>query len=771
MSPLAVYVTEIKLIMMKTYLIEKQLGKRFFSVLSMLAFAVLSWADNITVSMDDFSIAPGETYTVAINVTSDVECGSAFQGIIELPAGLTIVADEEGEYIQKNSDRCSRKFILGSSTSAENKDLLPNQVKFSLYSSNGDNMTNTSGAVLYFSVSASDELAEDSQIKLIEGLIKGNNASSEEPSLPVSCSANVHNSTYVAAIMKLTAQPFSLTPTKEYDLTFSFEKNRDVTAFQADITLPEGMTFVKNSEGEYVAFNEARITANHIYDTNLLNDNKTLRVFLYHSKNLPMKLDEGEFFTVKVKGNTALDESSEIKVTNMEFVQNSTTTFNPEDFTVSVSNPDIPATSEAGEKINEVKKQLEDVKTNVASLPESLKGKFAAEIDAISSKIEEIEETLGQDYMNGDVAANAETRNAAIADVANKVVAVATAIEEAKKAYTTNEEQHTADLAAIAEVKVALEAAKAKVAEYAESVQAAVAEDIKAVEEAIIALEAQAQASYAAGTAIADAEKLAEAIAVVNAQITAVAEKAEEAQVAYTANEEQYVADIMAIEEVKAALEEAKAEIMTLSEKAQQTVAGDIKDTEEAVSLLEKTAMTSYISGTSVADAEELAEAVALVKAQIVEILEKAKSVTEVDTENEAQHVADINAILTVQNKFEAAKATIKGYDERVQDKVSEEIFVIDLYLQEAYATAQKSYDNGTAVKDAESLRAFLAAIESLITTLEEKAAYENEQITTGIVGITEGGSAKKDIYDLSGRCVKNAKGIIIVNGKKYINR
>ena len=67
---------------MKTVLHEMQVGKRLIGLLSMLAFAVLSWGENIQVSMDDFSIRPGETHQVAINVSSDVECGSAFEGII-----------------------------------------------------------------------------------------------------------------------------------------------------------------------------------------------------------------------------------------------------------------------------------------------------------------------------------------------------------------------------------------------------------------------------------------------------------------------------------------------------------------------------------------------------------------------------------------------------------------------------------------------------------------------------------------------------------------
>ena len=60
-------------------------------LLTLFAVAVLTYGDNITVSMAGFSIAPGETHTVSIDVTSDVESGSAFEGIIDLPACLTIV--------------------------------------------------------------------------------------------------------------------------------------------------------------------------------------------------------------------------------------------------------------------------------------------------------------------------------------------------------------------------------------------------------------------------------------------------------------------------------------------------------------------------------------------------------------------------------------------------------------------------------------------------------------------------------------------------------
>ena len=521
---------------MKTIAQGIQTCKRLMSILMLLTVAVLTYGDNITVSMAGFSIAPGETHTVAIDVTSDVECGSAFEGIIDLPAGLTIVPTEDDDYVTKDAERCSKKFSVSSATSLENKSLQPNQVKFSLYSSNGDNLANTSGAVLYFTVSASDELAENSQIRLIEGLIKGNNPSSSEPSIPVSCTADVHNSTFEAAVINLTAQPFSLTPSKEHDLTFAFEKNKEIVSFQTDITLPAGLSFVAYSDGEYVVFNEERLTESHVAETNLLNDGKTLRIILYHPKNKPVKLDTGDFFTVKLKADGGLSASSDIKVSNMEFVQNSTNVFNPADFTVTVSNPDVAAKADADSQISELKKSFTDAQNVIKGYAESVQKDLQTDIETIAAKIAAIDEALATDAANGDVQANSETRAAAIAEAGalikslSEKAAEAQAAYEAAEAKKANEAQHTADLNAIAEAEKRLAEVKTVISTYDESVQKSVEDDVKAADDAIASLKAAADESYNAGTSVADAEKLANAIADTKAQIEALAQKAAGAQ-------------------------------------------------------------------------------------------------------------------------------------------------------------------------------------------------------------------------------------------------
>ena len=655
--------------MMKTFIKDKQYGRRLLSVLSMLAVAVIAWGDNITVSMSDFSITPGETHTVAIDVTSDVRCGSAFGGIIDLPAGLTFVAVEDEELMTKNADRCTTDHKLTYATKAGNPALKDNQLKFSLLSFGGKNLKGTEGTVLSFKVKASDELAEDSKITILKCQVAGSDG---ETSVTCKCSANVHNDAFVPTLMNLTAQPFNITPTKEYDLTFAFEKNKDVTAFQADITLPDGMSFkmIDEDEEEYVKFDASRL-ANHISSSNLLNGGKTLRVILMSSTNKNIKLDEGNFFTVRVKADATLAENTEITVSKIEFAQSNGEKFNPADFTIAVSNPDIAAKADADEKIAKLKTDFESTKADVAVAPESVQNLVKDDITILQEKIDAIDAALAQDVTNGDVAANTETREAAITEAASLIAALNTKLSDAQAAYEANEKQHTADLAAIEEVKKALETAKTEIAEMAESVQTLVAEDIAAAESAVAALTTAAEASYAAGTSVADAEKLAADIEAAKAQIEALKQKATEAQAAYEANEK--------------------------------------------------------------------------------------------------QHAADLEAIAEVQKKFDAVKEKIAGYDEKVQTLVAEDIADIQKNIDEATATAEKSYEDGTAVADANMLKALLLAIESKISSLDNKAAIEQEKISTGISGIEADNDSNVKMFDLSGRRIKNGRGIVIINGKKRI--
>ena len=206
-----------------------------------------------------------------------------------------------------------------------------------------------------------------------------------------------------------------------------------------------------------------------------------------------------------------------------------------------------------------------------------------------------------------------------------------------------------------------------------------------------------------------------------------------------------------------------------MAESVQTLVAEDITAAETAVEALTTAAEASYAAGTSVADAEKLAADIEAAKAQIEALKQKATEAQAAYDANEKQHTADLEAIAEVQKKFDAVKEKIAGYDEKVQTLVAEDIADIQKNIDEAKATAEKSYEDGTAVADANMLKALLLAIESKISSLDNKAAIEQEKISTGISGIEADNDSNVKMFDLSGRRIKNGRGIVIINGKKRI--
>ena len=596
-----------------------QRAKGGFALLLFLLTTLSSFAQNITVSIDDFEIAPGEQKTVNINVTNDVAWGTDFGGDIYLPDGLVPVANDEGDYLERNMTRCTTSHGLTSNYYKNES-----YIRFALSSQTGKTLKGNEGAVLSFTVEATEELAESSTISLKEAFIMNTSANK----VVADCEAKVKNSSYVRPT--LTTEGFSLTPSKEYTLSFSFNTATPVSAFEAHITLPEGLEPVLNEDEEYASFNMSRLTSSHTPASTFVG--RTVNVMVSSSKSSNLKGEDGELFSITLRATGGLSEEAVIAVTPVIASTSAGTRIDIDGIEVKVSNPDIAAKATADEKISGLKNAFDEVKEAISALAESVQAMFQADIETVNGKVVAIEEALALDVTNGEVAANAETRDANIEEAKGLIASLKENAAKAQEDYNANEAQHTADLAAIAEVKVALEAAKAKVAEYAESVQAAFAETVAGIEAAVERLSDTAEASYNNGTSVADAEALNEASATVVADIEKLLAAAAAAQQAYEeevakdkANEAQHTADLAAIAEVKVALEAAKAKVAEYAESVQAAVAEDIEAVEEAVAILEAQAEASYAAGTSVADAEELAEAVAAVQMQIAEILVKAE--------------------------------------------------------------------------------------------------------------------------------------------------
>ena len=644
-------------------------GSRLATLLLLLTTVLASFAQNVKVSMEDFEIAPGEQKVVSINVTNDVPFGRQMGGDIFLPEGLKVVPNEDGDYLTRNMTRCTTSHALSAATKAENPAFVEGQIRFSLQSASGKMLKGNEGAVVTFTVEATATLAPDSKISFRDAWI----TNSYEEKVVADCEANVHNSNYEAPVLELTAKDFSLTPSKQVNLSFVLTNNMPISAFQANITLPEGLEFVENEDGDYATFSQARLTSSHVPSTTL--NGKTLNVMLYSSKSANVKGEDGELFYVTLKATGDLAESSTITI---DKIVGSTSAGDRKDFdafTVTVSNPDIAAKTDADAKIADVKNSFESSKTAIAACAESVQTAVAGDIQVIAEKIANVEASLSSDVANGDVAANAEARNQAIAEVMTLIAALNQKADDAQKAYeeeqarlAANEAAYTKLTGDIAKVQATLDAAKTEIETNDADVADQFTETIAGIQSAIQALTDDLQAKYDATELTAestvDTTAVSDNIAKLLEDAAAAQQAYEEEQARLAANEAAYAKLTGDIAKIQATLDAAKAQVETeaadVAEQFTETIAG----IQSAIQALTDDLQAKYDATELTAESTVDTTAVSDNIAKLLEDAAAAQKIFEEDAAryaaNEAAYAKLTGDIAKVQATLDAAKKEIE---------------------------------------------------------------------------------------------------------------
>ena len=717
-------------------------GSRLATLLLLLTTVLASFAQNVKVSMEDFEIAPGEQKVVSINVTNDVPFGRQMGGDIFLPEGLKVVPNEDGDYLTRNMTRCTTSHALSAATKAENPAFVEGQIRFSLQSASGKMLKGNEGAVVTFTVEATAALAPDSKISFRDAWI----TNSYEEKVVADCEANVHNSNYEAPVLELTAKDFSLTPSKQVNLSFVLTNNMPISAFQANITLPEGLEFVENEDGDYATFSQARLTSSHVPSTTL--NGKTLNVMLYSSKSANVKGEDGELFYVTLKATGDLAESSTITI---DKIVGSTSAGDRKDFdafTVTVSNPDIAAKTDADAKIADVKNSFESSKTAIAACAESVQTAVAGDIQVIAEKIANVEASLSSDVANGDVAANAEARNQAIAEVMTLIAALNQKADDAQKAYeeeqarlAANEAAYTKLTGDIAKVQATLDAAKTEIETNDADVAAQFTETIAGIQSAIQALTDDLQAKYDATELTAestvDTTAVSDTIAKLLEDAAAAQQAYEEEQARLAANEAAYAKLTGDIAKIQATLDAAKAQVETeaadVAEQFTETIAG----IQSAIQALTDDLKAKYDATELTAESTVDTTAVSDNIAKLLEDAAAAQKIFEEDAAryaaNEAAYAKLTGDIAKVQATLDAAKKEIEtnaaGVAKQFEGTVAEiqsAINAITADVRGKYEaielTAESTVDT-TAVSD--SIAKLLVDAAAAQKVYEENAANE----------------------------------------------
>lgn len=231
--------------MIKT--ITRTIGKVCLA-LSMLFFAAANAMAGGKVSMENLSIAPGDTKTVSIILTQDEAWGNLGLNI-ELPTGLSYV---DGSLTKNREVLTGTKQDVDMTLQADGSWLLTiaaNSPSY-VFQANGQ-------ALVSFDVTADSKLAKTSQIVLRDGEATYNTKTAEGKTkintvVLTEAKATVTN-IKLAGYTALTANPASLTMKvgKTKDIVLSLENSMDLVALQFDMVLPAGIELVENAEEEY----------------------------------------------------------------------------------------------------------------------------------------------------------------------------------------------------------------------------------------------------------------------------------------------------------------------------------------------------------------------------------------------------------------------------------------------------------------------------------------------------------------------------------------
>lgn len=777
---------------------------------------------NISVGEQQFTIAPGEKHQIAISMENQLPVYGV-QGRISLPQGLSIEKNDKGRYVWTYGDRLPQNAAISYN---------PATGKFVLNDMSATQDFGNEGVLFSFNVVADETLTGDAEIVVSDFVVSSTNdvtygmddvltikvLTGEQPQKPEEANEEQHTadlaaiaevqarlnevmriiSGYSQSVQEAMASIEASIQTSIYQLTAAAEasykagtsvQDKDVlrTAIN-EVWYRIDRLAVEAEAAEAVEQGREDNEAQHTADLTAIAEVKAqieaaqttlagyaesvqkamaekLAALHTAAEKLVAKAEASYQAGTSVEDAAALKAGIEALVADIEkFVAEAAAA--QQAYEAGLANEAQHQEDLAA--IEKVQAELEAAMQVIDGYSEVVQQAVAESELAVQASIDALKEKAEASYQAGTSVADREDLLAAIAAVQTQIANLALEAEAAQKGVDANELQHQKDLEGIAAVQDKLEAVKQAVAAYSETVQQAVAAEVASVQQAIEGLKAMAEASFAAGTSVADKETQQAELAKVQQLVEELSAHVAAANKSYEDNIAQHEEDLAAISALKDNFDRMKVAVAGYVQEVQDKLAQDVAAVQAAIDQLSAAAEASFKAGTSVQDQETLLAGIAAANEHIDLVLAQAEALWVAYQENEAQYEADLAIVAYVQQKFDNVLAKIAGFDAAVAEAVAEDVENVKKAIERLAATAEKSHNNGTSVEDADLLQTMAYNVESLIAALENKAELEQQKISSGIGEVTVDGRSEV-MYDLSGRRVMQAKGVVIVNGQKRI--
>ncbi|MBQ4622261.1 MAG: Ig-like domain-containing protein [Bacteroidaceae bacterium] len=236
--------------------------------------------------MSDRIVLSGDTLLLPVVLDNESEI-SAFQCDVFLPQGITVALNEEEDLdVTLNSERATSSHSI---TARPQDD---GCIRLAAYSSQSKKFKGNSGELFYLNLVTDADVEGEMSITLKN--IICSTADAEEIAVP-DVEALITMAKYIPKNDFILNDTSFLGGTSIL-LPVGLDNESEISAFQCDIYLPEGITLLLDEEEEFdITLNGERTTSSHSPSARL-QDNGSIRLAVYSSQSKKFKGNTGELF-------------------------------------------------------------------------------------------------------------------------------------------------------------------------------------------------------------------------------------------------------------------------------------------------------------------------------------------------------------------------------------------------------------------------------------------------------------------------------------------
>lgn len=387
-----------------------------------------------TVQMDAFSIKPGETKVVPVNLKNS-DALTSLQMDLTLPAGLscTAIARNEERLGRDEDNRYQQNVVLKANSN--------NVYGVTILTNNGTPFVGNSGALVYLTIVAATNYNNQGTIH-IDGIIGSDSPKSGSSNKYVLAPSAVIVAPQVA---KVSTSESSFSIKSDGTLKeIGVQLNNDITLYglQADITLPAGMSIDTKSNGDFHFYYTDRLPQSFSISSNVLSSQK-VRVAISSLSHEAITGNSGTLFSFKVKAGETLVENSNIIIDNVIVSDANDVAYNLlQSDTINVKNQTIAdneAKIEANEAANKVltaaiaalQTKLDAAKTKIVTDYKNVAEKFVVAEAAIQKLIDSKTDSVKTAYTAVSLTATSTVNTIDVEAAIAKLIADAAAAEKA----------------------------------------------------------------------------------------------------------------------------------------------------------------------------------------------------------------------------------------------------------------------------------------------------------------------------------------------------